>query len=164
MAPPFLFSGLSVLRCCCFRLSESTSDECFQLVHVRPVLRMMAASAPEAIALFCARKPASRPITRQNAVMREGLPYPDFVHTFTMVLGRIISGKIGAVQIIVNGAGTHLCIILLRKIRAPVRTVSTDNYQCIDVLFLYDLISFLASFGSDEVSGGLFSVWYLPSG
>ena len=58
------------------------------------------------------------------------------------VQGRIISyGKIGAVQIIVNGAGQSYArhIILLRKDTGSRQgTVSTDNYQSIDVLFLYD--------------------------
>lgn len=46
-----------------FCFSESTSDKCLQLVHIRFGLRNNGSFSPEAIALFWARKPASRPIT-----------------------------------------------------------------------------------------------------
>ena len=102
MAPPFLFSGLSV---------TITMLLFFVFLNPRPMnvsnwstsvlsSGMMAASAPEAIALFCARKPASRPhhLDKENAVVRGGR-IPDFVHTLhDGVQGRIISyGKIGTI-------------------------------------------------------------------
>lgn len=70
MAPPFLFSGLSV---------TITMLLFFVFLNPRPMnvsnwstsvlsSGMMAASAPEAIALFCARKPASRPITSTKKI------------------------------------------------------------------------------------------------
>ena len=49
-------------------LTESTADELLQLVHIRLSSGMIAASAPEAMALFCARKPASRPITSTKKI------------------------------------------------------------------------------------------------
>ena len=142
-----------------FRLSESAPDECFQLVHVRPVLRDDGRFSTGSYCAVLCQEARITPhhLDKENAVVRGGR-IPDFVHTLhDGVQGRIISyGKIGAVQIIVNGAGQSYArhIILLRKDPGSRQgTVSTDNYQCIDVLFLYDLISFLASFGSDESLG-----------
>ena len=79
-------------------------------------------------------------LDKENAVVRGGR-IRDFVHTLhDGVQGRIITyGKIGAVQIIVNGAEQSYArhIIPLRKDPGSRQgTVSTDNYQCIDVLFL----------------------------
>lgn len=102
MAPPFLFSGLSV---------TITMLLFFVFLNPRPMnvsnwstsvlsSGMMAASAPEAIALFCARKPASRPhyFDKEDTVMG-GCRVPDFIHAFhNGVQCRIISyGKIGTI-------------------------------------------------------------------
>ena len=49
-----------------FCFSESTSDKCLQVVHIRFVLRNNGASAPEAIALFWVGSPHHVPSPRQR--------------------------------------------------------------------------------------------------
>ena len=62
-----------------FRLSESTSDECFQLVHVRPVFRNDGRfSTGSYCAVLCQEARITPPSPRQRKCGRARWPYPGF--------------------------------------------------------------------------------------
>ena len=131
MAPPFLFSGLSV---------TITMLLFFVFLNPRPMnvsnwstsvlsSGMMAASAPEAIALFCARKPASRPITSTKKIRSWEVAVSLILSTHsTMVFNAVSYPMVKSVPYrslsMVPGNPMHVTSYSSAKIRAPVREPS----------------------------------------
>ena len=83
-----------------FRLSESAPDECFQLVHVRPVLRDDGRFSTGSYCAVLCQEARITPhhFDKEDTVMG-GCRVPDFIHAFhNGVQCRIISyGKIGTI-------------------------------------------------------------------
>lgn len=83
-----------------FRLSESAPDECFQLVHVRPVFRNDGRFSTGSYCAVLCQEARITPhhFDKEDTVMG-GCRVPDFIHAFhNGVQCRIISyGKIGTI-------------------------------------------------------------------
>jgi len=131
MAPPFLFWGLSVTM---------TILLFFVFLNPRPInisnwstsvlsSGIMAASAPEAIALFWARKPASRPITSTKKMRSCEVAVSLILSTHsTIVFNAVSYPMVKSVPYkslsIVPGSPIHVTLYSSAKIRAPVREPS----------------------------------------
>ena len=112
-----------------FCFSESTSDKYLQLVHIRFVLRNNGCFSPEAIALFWARKPASRPITSTKKMRSCEVAVSLILSTHsTIVFNAVSYPMVKSVPYkslsIVPGSPIHVTLYSSAKIRAPVREPS----------------------------------------